>query len=189
MHNLWITDIPMWQLVIRGAVVFVAVLFLLRLSGKRQVGQLGIAQLVALLLISNAVQNSMNGGDNSITAGLVLAVVLIVLSYLVEVITYRSKTIENLVQGRPTLLIHQGKVITDHLRRELLSMGELRAILRRHGVHHLDEIEEAILESDGYVSLIRKSDNKGPAAENLKFEISNSTAGGQSAAGTGPDNP
>ena len=173
MHNLWITDIPMWQLVIRGAVVFVAVLFLLRLSGKRQVGQLGIAQLVALLLISNAVQNSMNGGDNSITAGLVLAVVLIVLSYLVEVITYRSKTIENLVQGRPTLLIHQGRVITDHLRRELLSTRELRAILRRQGIHHLDEIEEAVLESDGYVSIVRKSEVKPPSVSGSEPPLAN----------------
>jgi len=189
MDKLWITDIPCWHLVIRGAVVFVAVLFLLRLSGKRQVGQLGIAQLVALLLISNAVQNSMNGGDNSITAGLILAVVLIALSYLVEVITYRSKTIEKIIQGRPTLLIHQGKIITDHLRRELLSARELHAILRRQGIHHLDEIEEAVLESDGYVSVIRKSDNRGPVANNLKFEISNPTPGGQSAAGTGPASP
>ena len=158
MSTLWLPDIPWWHLIIRAAVVFVAVLFLLRLAGKRQVGQLGIGQFVALLLISNAVQNAMNGGDNSLTGGLVLAGVLIVLSYCLEVITYRSKTLENLVQGRPTLLVHRGKVLSDQLKRELLSVRELRAILRRQGIHSLDEIEEAVLESDGFVSVVKKSE-------------------------------
>ncbi len=125
-------------------------------------GQLGIAQLVALLLISNAVQNAMNGGDNSITGGLVLAVVLILLSYVVEVLTYRSKRIENVIQGRPTLLVHHGKVLAHHLKRELLSERELHSVLRRQGIHHLDEIEEAVLESDGYLSVIRKPENRTP---------------------------
>jgi uncharacterized membrane protein YcaP (DUF421 family) len=158
MNALWIPGIPWWQLVIRAGVVFVAVLLLLRLSGKRQVGQMGIAQFVALLLISNAVQNSMNGGDNSLIGGLILAVVLILLSYAIEVFTYRSKRLENLIQGRPTLLIHQGKVLYKHLKRELLSPHELRAILRRQGIQDLSEIEEAVLESDGFVSVVKKSE-------------------------------
>ena len=180
-QSLWVPSFASWQFVVRAVVVFVAVLFLLRLSGKRQVGQLGIAQLVALLLISNAVQNSMNGGDNSITGGLILAVVLILLSYLVEVLTYRSKKIENVIQGRPTLLIHRGKILSQHLKRELLSERELRAILRRQGIHSLDEIDEAVLESDGFVSIIRRPENN-PAH-------TPTTADGQSATGTGPATP
>lgn len=131
MDNLWTPGIPWWHLIIRASVVFVAIVFLLRLSGKRQVGQMGIAQFVALLLISNAVQNAMNGGDNSLTGGLILASVLIVLSYLFEVVTYGSKTMENLIQGRPTLLIHQGKILSKHLKRELLNE---RKEPRRHNL-------------------------------------------------------
>ena len=106
---------------------------------------------------------------------------LITLSYLVEVLTYRSKRIENIIQGRPTLLIHHGKILHSHLRRELLSERELRAVLRRQGVHSLDEIEEAVLESDGYVSIVRKSENKVPAGS--------ATTDGRSAAGTGSASP
>ncbi|MBI4582130.1 MAG: DUF421 domain-containing protein [Planctomycetes bacterium] len=158
MGGLWIPDVAWWQLVVRAVVVFVAVLLLLRVSGKRQVGQMGVAQFVALLLISNAVQNAMNGGDNSLGGGLILAGALIVLSYVFEVLTYRSKRFETLVQGRPTLLVHHGKVLTEHLHRELLNERELRAILRHQGIRHLDEVQEAILESDGYVSLVRKTE-------------------------------
>ncbi len=158
MGRLWIPDLPFWALVLRATVVFISVLFLLRLSGKRQVGQMGIAQFVALLLISNAVQNSMNGGDNSLTGGIILAAALIMLSYLFEVVTYRSKRLENLIQGRPTLLIHHGKILEDHLRRELLSVRELRALLRHQGIHDLSEVSEAVLESDGFVSVIHRGD-------------------------------
>ena len=149
MGALWVTDLPWWNLAIRGSVVFVAILLLLRISGKRQVGQMGMAQFVVLLLISNAVQNAMVGDDNSLLAGLILATVLIAWSY-------RSKRLENLIQGRPRLLVHNGTILPEHLQRELLSERELRAILRRQGIHDLHEVQEAVLESDGYVSVIRK---------------------------------
>ncbi|MCL2330374.1 MAG: DUF421 domain-containing protein [Phycisphaerae bacterium] len=180
MNDLWNLSIPWWNLAIRAIVTFVAVVFLLRIAGKRQVAQLGIGQLVALLLISNAVQNSMNGGDNSLVGGLILAVVLIVLSYLFELITYRSKRLENLIQGRPTLLIHHGKILDDHLRKEFLTVRELRAILRRQGVHNLNEVTEAILESDGYVSIFRKADISEPISDPPHDHESNNTPAGES---------
>ena len=159
MKDLWqITAFPWWHLAIRATVVYIAVLFLLRLAGKRQVGQMGMAQFVALLLISNAVQNSMNGGDNSITGGLILAAVLMVLSYFFAFITYYSKDWENFVQGRPTLLIHHGLLLKQNLRKELLSLREFRSLLRKQGIHNLNEIEEAVLESDGFVSVIKKTE-------------------------------
>jgi uncharacterized membrane protein YcaP (DUF421 family) len=161
MDKLWnITLFPWWHLVIRAAVVYIAVLMLLRIAGKRQVGQLNMTQLVALLLISNAVQNSMNGGDNSITGGIVSALVLILLSFFFSFLTYHSKDWENFVQGSPTLLIHHGKLLRENLRRELMSIRELKVLLRKQGIHDLGEIEEAVLESDGFISVIRKSDRE-----------------------------
>src|SRR5438270_5606910 len=106
LHSLLYTDIPWWSLVIRAVVVYVAVLLLLRVAGKRQVGQMGMTEFVALLLISNAVQNAMNGGDNSLVGGLILAGVLIALATLFAYLTFRSSRFERAVQGRPTLLIH-----------------------------------------------------------------------------------
>jgi uncharacterized membrane protein YcaP (DUF421 family) len=148
----------MWEFIIRGAVVYAAVLFLLRLGGKRQIGQMGSGEFVAILLISNAVQNAMNGGDNSITGGLVLAAVIILLSVTFAYMAYRSKRFENFVQGTPTLLIHNGRVISRNMEKELLNQRELKTILRRQGIHDLHDVVEAVLESDGMVSVTRKSD-------------------------------
>ena len=122
LRELYHPDIPWWSLIIRAIIAYAAVLVLLRLAGKRQVGQMAMPEFVALLLISNAVQNAMNGGDNSLLAGLLLACVLIVMSHLVSWGTFRSRRLERLVQGRPTLLIHRGKILHENLQKELLSV-------------------------------------------------------------------
>lgn len=158
LHDVLVPSLPLWNLILRSVVVYIAVLFLLRLSGKRQVANLGTSELVALLLISNAVQNSMNGGDNSLGGGLILAAVLMVMSFVMAALTYFSRDWERFIQGRPTLLIHHGTLQRHNLRRELLSIRELRVILRKQGVQDLYDVEEAVLESDGYVSVIRKSE-------------------------------
>src|SRR3954471_10323827 len=97
--------VPWWGFIVRASVVYLVVMALLRIGGKRQVGQMGMPQLVALLLISNAVQNAMNGNDGSITAGIILAAVIMFWSYIFELLTARSKKFENMIQGRPTVLI------------------------------------------------------------------------------------
>jgi uncharacterized membrane protein YcaP (DUF421 family) len=158
MNDLFRTDLPVWVLAFRATAVFVAVLFMLRLAGKRQVAQLGMPDFVALLLISNAVQNAMNGGDNSLAGGLLMALVLILLSVIFQYATFRSRKIERLVQGSPTLLIHKGEFVEANLKHELLSRRELHAMLRRQGVHEMSEVAEAVLESDGYVSIIKKGE-------------------------------
>ncbi|MHB1456122.1 MAG: DUF421 domain-containing protein [Armatimonadota bacterium] len=149
---------PFWHFIVRGTLVYGAVLLLLRLGGKREVGQMGTGEFVAILLISNAVQNSMNGGDNSITGGLILAVVIIAWSTLIAYITYRSKKAADIIVGSPTLLIHNGKILDQNLRKELLSHDELKAILRRQGIHDISDIHAAILESDGDVSVTHMSE-------------------------------
>src|SRR3974390_1046639 len=103
---LWAMTLPWWVFVVGGTVVYGAVLLLLRLGGKREVGQMGSGEFVAILLISNAVQNAMNGGDNSIAAGLILALTLIILSMGMARLTYRSKKWEAILEGKPRLLIH-----------------------------------------------------------------------------------
>ena len=100
----------------------------------------------------------MNGGDNSITGGLILAAVLIGLSVLVDYLTYRSKACEGVLQGRPTLLIHQGKLLHPNLEKELLNVHEVKTMLRRQGIHDLAEVREAVLESGGWISVIKKDE-------------------------------
>src|SRR5450432_583846 len=107
--------IPIWELVLRSSLVYGFLLILLRLTGKRQVGQLAPFDLVLLLVLSNAVQNSMNGGDNSLVGGLISATTLVGANWLVSLSTYKSKTLSALIEGRPQLLIHDGHLFEDVL--------------------------------------------------------------------------
>ena len=157
-QNLMDFNLPPLNLVIRALVVYLTVLILLRISGKRQLGQMGATEFVAILLISNAVQNSMNGGDNSLSGGLLLAGVLILLSTLISYLTYRSRFFRMLFEGTPTLLIHKGKLIHKHLMHERMSESELRTLLRKQGIHHIHEIETAVLEADGTLSVTKMSE-------------------------------
>ena len=103
-------SVPWWELIVRGLVVYVFLIALLRLTGKRQIGQLSPFDLVLLLILSNAVQNSMNAGDNSLIGGLILATTLVVVNYIVGLITFKSKKLEEIIEGRPQVLIHKGKL-------------------------------------------------------------------------------
>lgn len=151
-------DLPIWNLVVRATVVYFAIVILLRVSGKRQVGQMGAAELATLLLISNAVQNSMNGGDNSLGGGIVLAAVLIFLGMGTAYLSYRSRFFRNLFEGSPRLLVHEGKALEKALRREELTSTDLTILLRKQGVHAAAEVKTAILETDGSLSIIRFAD-------------------------------
>src|SRR6478672_200293 len=117
-QNLFNLSLPIENLVLRGTIVYLAVVILLRISGKRQLGQMGTTEFVALLLISNAVQNAMNGGDNSLAGGLILAVVLILLSVGISFLTFHSRFFSMVFEGTPRLLIHDGRIVEKALHKE-----------------------------------------------------------------------
>ena len=164
MNDLFHFQIPALDLAIRAVVVYSTILFLLRISGRKQMGQLGATEFVVILLISNAVQNSMNGGDNSLVGGLVLASVLVGASSLTSYLTFRSKFMRNVIEGTPTVMIMNGHLVRKNLRREKLSETEFRGMLRKQGVHKIDEISSAILESDGKLSIFKHDDQPFKAA-------------------------
>ena len=151
---MWNIAVPWWELVVRGAVVYGFLILLLRLTGKRQVGQLAPFDLVLLLVLSNAVQNSMNAGDNSLVGGLISAATLIGLNWLVSLATYRSKRLEALIEGRPQVLIHNGKLFQDVMERSKLTHHELHAALRQAGCTCVEEVRSAILENNGAISVV-----------------------------------
>lgn len=151
---MWELTVPWWELTARAVFVYVFVLVLLRLTAKRQVGQLAPFDLVLLLILSNAVQNAMNGGDNSFTAGAILATVLIGLNGLVGYATFKSKRLEALVEGRPKVLIHNGKLYDAVLRSQRLTHHELMAALRRCGCGCVEQVHVAILENNGQISVV-----------------------------------
>jgi uncharacterized membrane protein YcaP (DUF421 family) len=155
---MWELTIPWWELTARAVLVYLFLLVLLRLTGKRQVGQLAPFDLVLLLILSNAVQNAMNGGDNSFTAGAILAAVLIGLNGLVGYATFKSRWLEALVEGRPKVLIHNGKLYESLLRNQRLTRHELLAALRRAGCGCIEQVHIAILENNGQISVVPLAD-------------------------------
>ncbi|HEY9153818.1 MAG TPA: YetF domain-containing protein [Opitutaceae bacterium] len=153
---MWNLAVPWWELVLRGVVVYAFMLTLLRITGKRQVGQLAPFDLVLLLVLSNAVQNSMNAGDNSLAGGLISATTLVAVNYLVSYVTFRSKRLEAIIEGRPLVIVHNGKIFHDALNKCQLTHHELDAALRDSGCACVSEVHMAILENNGSISVIPK---------------------------------
>jgi len=150
---MWQLSVTWWELILRAVIVYVFLLVLLRLTGKRQVGQLAPFDLVLLLVLSNAVQNAMNGGDNSVTAGIILAFILVILNYTVGWVTFKSKRMEGLIEGRPQVLAHNGKLFEEVMRREKLTHHELDVALREAGCCSLEDVHFAVLENNGHISI------------------------------------
>ena len=149
-------SVPWWDLVLRSAIVFASLLLLLRLTGKRQVGQLAPNDLVLLLILSNAVQNSMNAGDNSLIGGLISAVTLVLLNYLVNLWVLKSRKAERFIDGRPQILARNGVLLTDVLWEAGITPAELNGALRQNGCSHLRDVHIAILETNGSISVLKK---------------------------------
>ena len=153
---MWNIAIPVWELILRGGVVYVFLLILLRITGKRQVGQMAPFDLVLLLVLSNAVQNSMNGGDNSLVGGLISATTLVGLNFLMGLMTYKSKKLEAIIEGRPQVLVHNGKLFEDVMASAKLTHHELDSALRQAGCNCIEEVHSAILENNGSISVVAR---------------------------------
>jgi uncharacterized membrane protein YcaP (DUF421 family) len=153
------------EIVVRTVVVYMVVLVGVRLSGKREVGQMTPFDLTLLLLISNSVQNAMTGPDNSLVGGVAAAVTLLVMNYVIAELSGANRRFRKLVQGQPSLLIHDGQVITPHMAKEHVSMDELERALREHGINSYHDVALAVLEVDGSISCL-KYDELNPASHN-----------------------
>lgn len=157
---MWHPSLPYWEFIVRGVAVYGFLLVLLRVTGKRQVGQLSPFDLVLLLVLSNAVQNSMNGGDNSLVGGMVSAATLVALNFVIALVTARSKKIEAFVEGRPQILIHNGHLFEDVLASAQITHHEMQAALRQAGCATVNEVRMAVLELNGAISVVRRDQDR-----------------------------
>jgi uncharacterized membrane protein YcaP (DUF421 family) len=148
------TAVPVWDIVLRTTVVYMIILVGLRLAGKREIGQMTVFDLVVLLLLANAVQNAMVGPDTSLIGGMVAALVLLALNSLVAQLRLHWPRLRRVVEGSPTVLVLHGEAITPHLRREGIDQETLEAALREHGIAEISEVEMAVLEIDGSISIV-----------------------------------
>jgi uncharacterized membrane protein YcaP (DUF421 family) len=143
------------EISIRTAVIYIVVLLGVRLSGKREVGQMTPFDLTLLLLLSNSVQNAMTGPDTSLIGGVIAAGTLLVLNYFVAELSGGNRRFRKLVQGQPSLLVHQGEIISAHMAKEHVSMDELERALREHGIGSYHDVALAVLEVDGSISCLK----------------------------------
>ncbi len=162
---MWNIAVPWWELVLRCVVVYTFLILLLRIGGKRQIGQLAPFDLVLLLVLSNSVQNSMNAGDNSLVGGLISAATLVGINAVFGFVTYRSKKLEALIEGRPQVLIHNGRIFEEVMKRAQLTHHELNAALRDAGCSCPAEVHMAILENTGAISVVPRTGSAAAAAK------------------------
>lgn len=155
------------NIALRTAAIYVVVLIGVRLSGKREVGQMTPFDLVLLLLLSNAVQNAMTGSDTSLVGGMVAATVLLVLNYFVADLSGANRRFRKFIQGEPSMLIHDGEVITAHMAKEHVSMDELQRAMRGHGIADFHQVAIGVLEVDGSMSFLRYDDIEPTAQTHL----------------------
>ncbi len=155
-----VPSVPVWEIVLRTIVVYVAVFALLRAAGKRELGQMGVADLVVILVIANAVQNSMNGGDVSLTGGLIAAATLVCMNVILDRVGRRLPFFSRFFIDEPTLLLQDGRPVTEHMEREGVSIEEIEMSAREHGIVDVADVSAAILEPDGSISIIPKEGGK-----------------------------
>ena len=157
------------EMVIRGTVIYWFIFLLFRFVLRRDIGAIGIADLMLVVLIADAASNGMSGGYDSITDGCVLVATIAGWNYLLDWMSFHFPTIRRLVEPPPLALIRDGKLQRKAMRQELISSSELETKLREHGIEKLDDIKVAYLEDDGEISVLRRdgqepeqSDRKSP---------------------------
>jgi uncharacterized membrane protein YcaP (DUF421 family) len=151
---MWELQLPAWELAFRAAAIYLAVLVVLRLFGKREVGQFTLIDLVLILLLANAVQPAMTGPDTSLTGGLVIIITLILVNRLIALARAKIPFVARLVESSPTVLVRDGAWIPEALEREELSVDDMNMSIREHGLSDVSEVKLAVLEGDGTISIV-----------------------------------
>ena len=162
----WLLDfkVSAWELILRGTVMYLFLFLVFRVLLRRDVGTIGVADVLFVVLVADASQNAMAGGYTSVAEGAVLVATLVAWNLLIDWVAYRVPWAYRLIEPRPLLLIRRGRVQHKHLRAEMITLAELRGHLRQHGVESFDEVESAWFESDGQFSVIKRDGEAGESA-------------------------
>ena len=142
------------EIILRSVAVYLFIVVAIRFFGKTIIAQLSVTDLVFILLISNAVQNAMVGPNATLGGGLTAALSLFVLNFVLKRLTFNFKKLTSLLQGEPVMLVHDGKIIKQHLEKVMITEDELLAAAREHGVESIEKVNLAVLEADGNISIL-----------------------------------
>ncbi|WP_392530539.1 DUF421 domain-containing protein [Nostoc sp. C117] len=171
---IFVPSISVIELIIRGSLVYLALFSVLRLLPSRQLGTLGITDLLVVVLFAEAAQNAMASNYTSITEGAILVATVIFWSYVLNWLGYKLPQFQRFMNPPPLLLIKNGRMIQRHLQRELITDEELMSKLRQQGVEFLADVKLAYMEADGRISIITSDSKSSPIAQQkveLKSDI------------------
>jgi uncharacterized membrane protein YcaP (DUF421 family) len=163
-HDMFALQLPILEKILRPVFVYFFLLVGLRLAGKRELAQLNPFDLIVLLTLSNTVQNAIIGDDNTVSGGLLGAATLLLVNYLTVRFVHRHQRLEHLVEGNRDCLMRNGRLLKDHLNRELMTRAELAAAAHRQGIGSLAEVENAFLEPTGTITFVAKK----PSSDDLR---------------------
>ena len=156
-HDMFVLTIPWLEKVTRPIIVYFALVLLLRTFGKRELAQLNPFDLVVLLCLANTLQNAIIGNDNTVVGGLIGAFSLLLVNWATVRFLLRHRRLDQLLEGQPTVLIRQGRVVKQALAREMMTVAELAVVAHRQGFSGLDQIEQCVLEPGGTFAITAKA--------------------------------
>lgn len=145
---------PLYEIVLRVAIVYVALVVMVRVAGKREIGQLAPLDLLAMLLLSETVSPALTGQDTSLAAALTAAATLLALTAGMARLAYRSRRVERFVEGTPVVLVEDGKLVEEAASSERVTRQELETALRRHGVEKVSAVRRAVVEPNGEITVL-----------------------------------
>ncbi|WP_413584961.1 DUF421 domain-containing protein [Bdellovibrio sp. HCB274] len=157
---MWTLANPWWEYVLRALIVYAAVFTLLRFMGKKQIGEMGPFDLVLLLIISESVSAGITGGDNSLAAGLICVATFVVGNFFLDILSYKFKRLEKVLDGEPRLIISKGVVDLNVCKKEFITLDEIASSLREHGIHDMKEVDYATLETNGKITVIKAGEKQ-----------------------------
>jgi uncharacterized membrane protein YcaP (DUF421 family) len=156
LRDMFIVSIPIAEKILRPILVYVFLVMLLRVFGKRELAQLNPFDLVVLLSLANTVQNAIIGEDSSLAGGFIGAFTLMLVNYLVIRFLFRHRRLDQILEGKPAVLIREGVICKDQLAKEMITVHELQTVCRRQGFDGIHEVEDCVLEPGGAFVMRRK---------------------------------
>lgn len=156
-HELFRFTVPPLEIILRGSVMYWMILVLLRVAGRRDVGSLGVADMLVLVLVADAAQNAMAGQYTSITDGIILVATIVCWVALIDRVAYLVPAFGHMLKSDPICLVRDGVPLRRNMRREYITLPELMSELRQQGVNDLSKVRRAYIETDGNISVLTRS--------------------------------
>jgi uncharacterized membrane protein YcaP (DUF421 family) len=166
--EIFVPSKPLAEIILRGSVTYLSLFILMRFVLKRESGSVGTADLLMVVLIADAAQNAMANDYHSITEGIVLVATIMMWNLALDWVSYHSPTLRRFIQPQPLMLVKNGRMQKQNMRKELITKEDLLSELREHGIEDLSEVKEVRIEEDGHLSVIKRKPNERAQSERKK---------------------